>query len=264
MTDTPALARIDHCRIDLTGAAFAPHRHDVYTLALPLRGIQTFDYRGATRRAHPGEVVVLHPDELHDGRPGDERGFGYAAIAVPPELIARGCAARALPFVSGGIRSDRRLFETVRTLLRLSEAGRADPLELDSALAELAHALETVGDAPRPVARHVVDAVERACRHIRENSVGGVSLDALEALTGVDRWQLCRDFRALRGTSPYRYLTLRRIDHAREEIRRGASLAEAAFAAGFSDQAHMSRQFKAATGLTPRQWRALTTSTIIQ
>lgn len=264
MPDTPALARIEHCHIDLTGAAFAPHRHDVYTLALPTRGIQTFDYRGATRRARPGEVVVLHPDELHDGRPGDERGFSYAAVAVPPELIARSRSSGALPFVSGGVRKNRRLFETVQALLHLSETGQADRLELDTLLAELAHALDMVGDAPAPAAPLAVEAVERASRHIRENSVDGVSLDALEALTGIDRWQLCRDFRALRGTSPYRYLTLRRIDHARDEIRRGASLAEAALAAGFSDQAHMSRQFKAATGLTPRQWRSLTARTIVQ
>ncbi|MFX6182848.1 helix-turn-helix domain-containing protein, partial [Acinetobacter baumannii] len=33
------------------------------------------------------------------------------------------------------------------------------------------------------------------------------------------------------------------------------SLAEAAFAAGFADQSHMTRQFKQAFGLSPGRWR---------
>jgi AraC-like DNA-binding protein len=36
----------------------------------------------------------------------------------------------------------------------------------------------------------------------------------------------------------------------------GSSLADAALAAGFADQSHMSRQFKRAYGLTPARWAA--------
>jgi hypothetical protein len=32
------------------------------------RGVQGFDYRGRSDVSLPGEVVILHPDELHDGR----------------------------------------------------------------------------------------------------------------------------------------------------------------------------------------------------
>ena len=37
----------------------------------------------------------------------------------------------------------------------------------------------------------------------------------------------------------------------------GQSLAEAATASGFSDQSHMTRQFKQTYGVAPGQWRAL-------
>ena len=59
------------------------------------------------------------------------------------------------------------------------------------------------------------------------------------------------------GTSPYRYLVMRRLDRARSAITSGHSLAEAAFASGFADQSHMTRQFKQAFGLTPGHWHAL-------
>jgi AraC-like DNA-binding protein len=58
------------------------------------------------------------------------------------------------------------------------------------------------------------------------------------------------------GTSPYRYLVLRRLDRARAGMIAGQSLAEAALAGGFADQSHFSRMFKRAFGLTPNLWRA--------
>jgi AraC-like DNA-binding protein len=61
------------------------------------------------------------------------------------------------------------------------------------------------------------------------------------------------------GTSPHRYLLGRRLDLARHQMRGDRSLAEVAYEAGFADQAHFTRTFKAAFGLTPARYRALST-----
>lgn len=45
-----------------------------------------------------------------------------------------------------------------------------------------------------------------------------------------------------------RYLTSLRVESAREALASGASCAEAALAAGFSDQAHLTRAFKERLG----------------
>ncbi|MAX33902.1 MAG: hypothetical protein CME72_12650 [Halomonadaceae bacterium] len=79
----------------------------------------------------------------------------------------------------------------------------------------------------------------------------------MDHLTGQERWTLSRDFRALFGTSPYRYLTLRRLDLVRQRIAAGVSLSEAALTAGFADQSHMTRAFGRAFGITPSRWRSL-------
>jgi AraC-like DNA-binding protein len=237
---------------DLVDTAFSPHRHDTYTFALTTRGVQDFDYRGATRRSRPGAVVVLHPDELHDGRPGAEGGFGYTGLTVLPETLARYRPGRSLPFLASGVSRDRALISAIRSALALDE--QASGLELDSALIDLALALDAVSDAPAsvsPVTRAVVDA---ACALIRDKLEDGISLAELETVTGQDRWQLCRDFRTLRGTSPARYLTQRRLDVVRQGLIRRQPLAELADAAGFADQAHMSRQFKAAYGISPGRY----------
>ena len=56
-------------------------------------------------------------------------------------------------------------------------------------------------------------------------------------------------------TCPYRYLLLRRLDRVRAALDGGGGLASIAAATGFADQAHMTRLFKAAYGLTPAQYR---------
>lgn len=256
MNDCPAPLPFDRFRADLVDTAFSPHRHDTYTFALTVRGVQAFDYRGETRHSLPGAAVVLHPDELHDGRPVTEGGFGYAALTVLPEHFASRIPSRGLPFLAGGVSRDRRLTSAIGAAFRLPPSGE-DGLAAETVLIELAQALEAVSDAPPPARTPRTDAVERARLHLHERMTEQVTLEELEALTGLGRWQLCRDFRAVLGTSPYRYLTLRRLDRVKAALRSGRPSAGAALEAGFSDQAHMSRQFRAAFGMTPRCWMAL-------
>jgi len=84
-----------------------------------------------------------------------------------------------------------------------------------------------------------------------------VTSAALEAVTGMTRYAVARDFRACLGTSPYRYLVMRRLDRARALIRSGTPLAEAALRCGFADQSHMTRQFKQAYGLSPGRYAVM-------
>jgi len=58
------------------------------------------------------------------------------------------------------------------------------------------------------------------------------------------------------GTSPYRYSLMRRLDFARDRLGSQCRLVDVALDAGFADQAHFSRTFRAAFGLTPAEYRA--------
>jgi AraC-like DNA-binding protein len=84
----------------------------------------------------------------------------------------------------------------------------------------------------------------------------------LEGVTGLDRYTLARCFRDRFGTSPHRYLVGRRLERVKIDIARGVPLTDAAYAGGFADQSHMTRQFKARFGLTPGRYAALSQSGI--
>jgi AraC family transcriptional regulator len=83
------------------------------------------------------------------------------------------------------------------------------------------------------------------------------SLASLARARGVHPAYLCQAFRAAFGMSAGQFLRRVRFEWARDALRVGsASIADIAFAAGFSDQAHFSRDFRKRTGMSPRQFRA--------
>lgn len=245
--------RIERVANRLVGAAFSPHRHDTYTVALTLAGVQAFNYRGAARHGLPGQVLVLHPDEVHDGHCCDEAGFSYQAAYVPPTHIQAVLGGAELPFIVNGVSTNPALIAAAMTMV-IDCPGVEDPGAYEDALYDLAHAMNNASGraAPERIANRT--AVTRAREFLETAVVSGARLDQLEQMTGCDRWQLSRDFRALLGTSPYRYLQHRRIDLAKRLLRAGATLADAAHGAGFADQSHFGRTFRKAVGLTPKEW----------
>jgi len=236
--------------------AFAPHRHDSYAIGVTMRGVQSFCYRGGTEHSQAGCAFVIHPDEKHDGRPGAAEGYGYRILYVAPHLIAEALGSRRLPFVREAVTHESRLRGAILAALDDSDAPLED-LQFDDIIARLAVALAAHDPASRDSAAE--PACGRAVRLARAHldAAAPVSSAALERLTGLSRFALTRHFRKCLGTSPHRYAVMRRLERARRMIGGGARLAEAAAATGFSDQAHMTRQFRSAYGLAPGQWRVL-------
>lgn len=245
------------------GAAYQKHRHDTYAIGVTDRGVQAFDYRGAGRVSTPGQVVVLHPDEIHDGRAGTADGFGYRIVYVEPACMAD--ALRALcgrPYPLPFVREPVSLNGLLARAIRRAFEGPLESLAVDSLITALAEGLLAgEGSGGRPVASRRVDVavVERARQFLDAERTRVVHSTELEAITGLTRYDLARQFRLMFGTSPYRYLLMRRLGLAREGIHRERPLADVALEAGFADQAHFTRVFKAAFGLTPAAYRALRT-----
>jgi AraC-like DNA-binding protein len=139
-----------------------------------------------------------------------------------------------------------------------------DPVELNDALVELALALNAASGAPaRRISADYASAV-RARDYLHSSWQCAVSMEELSAAAGRDRWSLSRDFRVFYGTSPHRYLTMRRLDAARRLMLQGLSIADVAADAGFADQSHMTRHFKQTFGLTPARWLQLANSQAIR
>lgn len=102
----------------------------------------------------------------------------------------------------------------------------------------------------------MVLAAERSIR-------AGCRIDAVSARLGVNRRRLVPVFRDRVGLPPKHYQRLLRFQDALRAMRMPspASLAVIAARSGYADQAHMSRDFKEFSGLTPGQVHGVASAT---
>jgi AraC-like DNA-binding protein len=93
----------------------------------------------------------------------------------------------------------------------------------------------------------------RAVWHELEHGKGAVSIESLAQDAGVSRRHLAKLFRAEIGTTPKTMARILRFEHARHmagTVPR-QSWADIAYAAGYADQAHLTREFRELSGLSP-------------
>jgi AraC family transcriptional regulator len=131
------------------------------------------------------------------------------------------------------------------------------PLALQGLLSELAVAVLR-GAHEHERAFKTVPAWLEHVRDVMHDEPRAVpSLKVLAAESGVHPSHLVRAFRRHYGCAPASYLLRIRIEEARQALAvTNASIAEIALQAGFFDQAHFTRRFRAVTGTTPGRYRA--------
>jgi AraC-like DNA-binding protein len=247
---------IERLQARFCGQAFSPHRHDTYAIGITLAGVQTFHYRGEAQHCLPGQCHILHPDELHDGASGTEDGFAYRILYIDPCLVQAVLDGQPLPFVSTPVVDlTERQRDALATAWEIEvPIDDIERIEIVAAVADILLAASSA--AARPLPKLELPGLLRARSLIAARPADRHPINELERVADLDRWSLARQFRAAFGTSPSRFRTMRQLDQVRGLVKSGNSLADAALAAGFADQSHMSRQFKRAYGLTPARWVA--------
>jgi AraC family transcriptional regulator len=173
----------------------------------------------------------------------------FFTIEIDPAMVSsrEQRLLRSVADLTGGpaIWSMLRLLETLRGQRRDTIEGEEPVVEiLDQLLGPPASA-----PAPRWLAR-----VES---RLREGYAEPIALRDLAELAGVHPVHLARTFRRHHGTTIRSHLHAQRVLHASRAIAAGTPLADAALAAGFCDQAHLTHVFKAVTGMTPRRYAKL-------
>jgi AraC family transcriptional regulator len=92
--------------------------------------------------------------------------------------------------------------------------------------------------------------------YIDENLASPLSVEVLAQVTGLSGFFFAHAFTEMLGYSPHQYILDRRLARARDMITKTkSSLAEIAYAVGFSSQSHMTSTFCKRLGVTPRVLR---------
>lgn len=201
----------------------------------------------------PLSVVVKPVGVRHSDEYGVE-GLDTLQIAIPPEALDGDAGIR----IGGGWRWVHAGPATAPFLnaLRILRTDPGDGVRLDWAICDTIAALERDPLGPARGAPPVWLAQVR--ERIDDARPGSLTVQSVASLAGVHPVSLTRAFRRHFGVTTSAYLRRARIRYAAGLLAdTSRPLSRIAYASGFSDQAHMTRETRAATGATPGYLRAL-------
>ena len=183
--------------------------------------------------------------------------IGKTALEVHPKALAQSYMAQDQQVIDSGIQLSKHLelhlyptrsrgwCLTNKTALR-DESG---------AIVGVAGTSQDLGlaDELHPVYRKIADIAA----HIRENYHGTVCMEDLATRAGLSLSRVERLFQRVFHYSPRQLLLQSRLAGAMSMIEAGndQSIADVAYACGYTDHSAFSRQFKAHTGMSPVQYR---------
>ncbi len=217
---------------------FAAHAHDYPVIGLVREGCRLMECNRRTYRLEASQLLALNAGDAHGCIQMGPAPLVYDSVAL---LGFPDCPPFEGPLVEHA--EARACMEDIAALM---DATPLDEGAVEEALYLLIDHLSAPADLkPRDEAARAMAAYLRT--HVDQT----VRLDALAQAAGLDKYRALRIFTAAFGLTPMRYLASLRVERARELLGRGASCADAAFQAGFADQAHLTRAFKGRLGVTP-------------
>lgn len=242
--------------------SFGRHYHEGYALGIILKGSETYECNKKTLVAPEGSIVVVNPGEVHNGHASNlHEGWGYFMIYPHLSLVKKALEQleidkNKLPWFPNSVIFDDLLGEIICRFMTAFESGDSK-LTLESHFLELLHVLiERYANFKPFPKKTCMDSgkVKQVTDRIHADFCENLSLESLSRAVGLSSYALLRLFKKKLGTSPYLLQTGLRIKKAKQSLKSGASLADTAARCGFTDQSHMTLQFKRWMGVTPGEY----------
>jgi AraC family transcriptional regulator len=233
------------------------HSHALASFSFVLTGtyLETFGARPAMRQP---STLVFHPPQESHSVDYQDRPVRILSVQIDSSRLSY-LNERAIVFDSratGRSQTIDWLGHRLYSEFRQTDSFSALALEglVFEILAEAARTRCTINDgAPR--------WLRRAEEFLHDNFSTSFAFDDVARCAGVHPVHLARVFRKKHGCPMGEYLRRLRVEFAAKQIvTTNAALGDIAVAAGFSDQSHLTKTFKAHFGFTPAAYRKLRNS----
>jgi AraC-like DNA-binding protein len=218
-----------------------------YAVGRTERGLSEAWARGKIWSSAPGSIHVKEPGDVHRDLALDGP-ITFTVVILPAgdiERVREAGKVIALPQLEAAD-------ERAAPFHRLHDAvcAGADRLSLEVVLAEAVTTFTRLRTAHPEHTR----PVRRAMDYLRERLAESFTLDDIAAYAALDKFHLCRAFRAQVGMPPHAYLTHLRIQRARQLLASGLRASEVAPRVGLYDQSQLTRHFRRIMGVTPARY----------
>ncbi len=230
---------------------FYLHWHKAVEIILIKRGQVQIKNNDRTFTGKAGEIYIIHSTHLHSFQIGEDGG-DYHCLILPDDIFSSKDFFRApLPFMTTDAVC-KRIYDEAWEIYQQKPPYYEEQmigliLQLYARLAALGGE-QTAGDE-----RSVSATVRRAMDYIESHYADKLAIEDIAAAVNVSRHHLCHIFKEVTGTTPAHYWQAIRCDEARKLLRRGASVAEAADACGFSSYPYFAKVYQKQFGINPNE-----------
>lgn len=222
-----------------SGHTFGPAIREYYLLHYVLDGEGEFFCHDGAYRLGKGDLFVIRPGEVTTYRADKQNPWSYVWLSFTCD--------RQIPILESPVLRNppvRHLFET------LQRCG-SQP-EMDGRIFSLTYdLLWTLERSEQKKPSGGTQYAVYAKTFLDNEYMRPVTMQALADSLHIDRRYLTALFRAQYGVAPQTYLMELRLERAREFLRQGSRVSDAAAMAGFTDAANFSRKYKQRFGVSP-------------
>lgn len=246
------------------------HQHDFYEVYFFISGNVEYNVEGKSYHLKKGDILLINPLELHHPRiSADQHSYerivlwidkNYLSLLCSNETSLTRCFDSSNPDHTNLLRlsQSQQDFISQKLFELLKESGEKNygsELACKAALTRFLVELNRISLSyesrnEKPVSPLVSSVLEYINNHYCEK----LSLSDLADEFFVSKYYLSHIFNSVVGTSLHRYITLKRLIHAKQMLSSGIRPTSAAHNCGFNDYAGFYRAFVAEFGVTPKEY----------
>ncbi|MBR3817240.1 MAG: helix-turn-helix domain-containing protein [Clostridia bacterium] len=248
------------------------HQHDFYEVYFFIGGNVEYSVEGKSYHLKSGDVLLINPLELHQPRIAPHQSAyerivlwinkNYLASLCTNEVSLTRCFDNSNPNHSNLLRlslaQQKQISSRLTELLKESSENNygseiACRAILTSFLVEI-NRLTLSRDNSALQERKTSPLISSVLDYINIHYCEKLSLEKIAEEFFVSKYYLSHAFNVAVGTSPHRYITLKRLIHAKQMMSSGIKPTTAAANCGFNDYAGFYRAFTAEYGITPAEY----------
>lgn len=240
------MLEVKTCSDDLH--SYKDHLHQELSIGCIEKGATRLNVNGQDYLIKEKEAVIIYPFVSHRCRPIDIHNWEFTMIYIDGEFCREVLEHLDARHSIGIKKLGDAEFEKILSLSRFLKSDEnifSKETELVSTLIEIFDFCDIA------IKLECDEKINSVKEYLEENFLETIQLRDVEERFGINKFALIRSFRKRFNTTPNAYQLQLKVNYARQLLKESASLADIAVKAGFYDQAHFTREFKRAYGVTP-------------
>jgi AraC-like DNA-binding protein len=246
---TPDLFRLVEIKTnDSHPHAYKPHLHSELSLGIIEKGQTMLEINNKDYQIEEGDAIIILPKTVHNCKPVDIENWAFSMFYFDKALFGDILDNLDENIKIGICRLGPSEFHTIKKLCnKLTEEKNAFVQEVEI-ISILSHILD---NADIKITFPDTAKIKPVRTYIENHFLDELDLTTLSEKFNINKYSLIRKFRKEYNTTPSAYQLQLKVDYAKQIIHQKNCLADTALDAGFYDQAHFTREFRKATGVTP-------------